>query len=123
MLQELGCGAAGEVVLWCCGELSVVDERGGAGLRKCVGNDIEQGVAFDLAVGAEAGCDAVEVGVVLAGVADELPCVCRREGVEELAKDGCIEVSCGGDTEGAAGGLDGAVAQVGVGVEVALQCA
>lgn len=51
-----------------------MDELGRDWLREAAGNFGEEGFAFNVAVLAEAGGDGIEAGVVVAGVADELPC-------------------------------------------------
>ena len=93
-------------------ELSVVDERRGAGLRKCLGEDKEEGIALDLAVGSEARGDVIEAGVVATRVADELPCAGGGEVREQLAEGGGVEVPGGGDAERAVGGLDRMFAEI-----------
>lgn len=103
-----------------CGDLSKVDERRRAKLRKGLGDDVEERAPLDIAMGAEAGCDAVEVGIVVTGVADELPCAFGKV-VEELAKDEGVEVTGGGDAEGTVGGEHRAVAEVGAGSEAVLK--
>ena len=59
------------------------------------GNFCEQGFALDVAVGAEAGGDAVEVGVVVAGVAAEFVGSCVGEGLEDFVERGGVEMAGG----------------------------
>ena len=85
---------------------AVMDERGGVWLRETCGDGREESAHLDVAVGAEACGDAVEVVIVVAGMADELEGAFGREGVEDLRESGGIEVAGGGDADGAVGGED-----------------
>ena len=64
----------------------------------------EEGVAFDVAMGAEAGGDAVEIAVVVAGMAAELEGSVGGHGVENLVEGLGVEVAGGGDADGSVGG-------------------
>lgn len=97
-----------------------MDERRGAGLRKCFGDDVEESCAFDLAMRPEAGGDAVKVGIVIAGVADELPIAIRKM-VEETAESERVELAGDGDAQGAIAGSDDVVLQIGVRHEGSLE--
>ena len=81
---------------------------------------VEQGGAFDVAGGAEAGGDGVEVAIVVAGMADELPGAAGH-GVEDCAERGGVEMAGGGDAECAVGGEDAAAANLRQGEEARLQ--
>ena len=76
------------------------------------GNLGEQGVAFDLAMGAEAGDDAVEVAVVVAGVADQLESSFGGHGLQDLAEGFAVEVAGGRDADGSVGGEDTSAANL-----------
>ncbi len=76
---------------------------------------------LDLALGAEAGVDLIEVGIDVARMADELPCAFGWEVLEELAEHGSVELAGSGYAEGAVGRGDEAVAEVGVDSEAALE--
>lgn len=87
-------------------KVAEVDEGGRVGLGESCGDGGEEGFAFDFAVGAEAGGGLGEVGVVVAGVADELEGAVVGEGIEELGEGGGGEVAGGGDADGACCGLN-----------------
>ena len=76
-------------------------------MRESLGDAGEQGVELDFAVLAEAGGGLGEVGVVVAGVGDELEGACGGEGVEEFGEGLGGEVAGGGDADRAIGGADG----------------
>ena len=56
-------------------------------------------------MGAQARGDGVEIGVVVAGVADELPCAVG-DGTQHGVQGGAVEVACGGDADCATRGED-----------------
>jgi len=74
-------------------------------------------------VGAEAGGDAVEVGVVVAGVAAEFVGSCVGEGLEDFVERGGVEVAGGGDSDGSVGGEDVGGAELRVGFELFVEAA
>ncbi len=63
--------------------------------------------------------DLIEVRVVIAGVADQLPCP-FGEVLEELGEGGRVEVAGRGDADGSVGGKDGTVGEGEVALEVTL---
>src|ERR1039458_120914 len=63
----------------------------------------EKGRAFDVTRSAKAGADAGEVGVVVAGMGDELPCA-GRQTLEQGTQGGSVEDAGAGHGDGAAGG-------------------
>ena len=67
-------------------EFPIVDELRGVWMQGNRGDLGEEGVAFDLAMGAEACGDAVEVAVIVAGMADEFEGSGRRECGEDLTE-------------------------------------
>jgi len=81
----------------------------------------EEGFTLNVAVGAEAGADAVEVGVVVAGMAADLVSPGGREGREELSEGGSIELAGGRDGDGAVGGEDAALVESEAGLEAGAQ--
>jgi hypothetical protein len=95
-------------------EVAVVYELGWGGLGEGAGDLGEEGCAFDVAVGAKAGGDAVEVGVVVAGMTAELVGAGGREGAEECGEGGRGELAGGRDGEGAVCGEDGVHADFGL---------
>jgi hypothetical protein len=72
---------------------------------------------LDLTVSAEASGDAIEVAIVVAGMTDELEDTVVGQGGENLGEGGGVEVSCGRDAEGPAGGTDDPVAELRVAFE------
>ncbi len=108
-------------------EVPEVDEFGGSLARgQEFGEFGLQGLPFNFTGSAEAGGDAVEIAVVVAGVADELEGAGGWEGVEELRQSGGSEVAGGGDGDGGVGGEHGAAeglgaAELRVGVEAAFE--
>jgi hypothetical protein len=64
----------------------------------------QQGVSLDVAMGAEAGGNAVEVAVVVAGVTDQFERAFRRQSVQDFVESFPIEVTGCGDADGAVGG-------------------
>ena len=65
-------------------EVSVIDETRRVWLREALRETGEEGVVLGFAVGAQAGDDLSEVGVVVAGVADELKGAVVGKRVEKL---------------------------------------
>lgn len=98
-----------------------MDECGRAGLRKCSGDDVEKGDPLDLAMIAKSGGDAGEVGIVVAGMADELPCAFFGQMLEEVGQGGHVEVSGSRDADSAVGGGDAAVSEIWIGGELAME--
>ena len=80
-----------------------------------------RGVALDVAMGAEAGGDAVEVAIVVAGMADELEGAFGWHGVEDFAEGFAVEAAGGGDADGSIGGEDMVVADLGLAFEACLE--
>jgi hypothetical protein len=83
----------------------------------------EQGVAFDVAMGAEAGGDAVEVSVVVAGMAAELEGALGGYGLQDFVESFAVEIAGGGDADGGVGGEDVLVVNLGLVFEVGLEAA
>lgn len=81
-------------------------------MREDAGEDGEEGIALDVAVGAEAGLDTVEVGIVVAGVAAELEDSFGGKRCEDGGEGGGVEIAGGGDADGPAGGVDVGVANL-----------
>jgi hypothetical protein len=92
-------------------KVTVTDEMRDGRFRRVWGEGDEESVEFGLAVGAEAGVDAVEVGVVVAGMGDELPSAFWH-GCEQRGEGFGVEVAGGGDTDGAVGGANEAAAEL-----------
>ena len=74
-------------------------------------------------MGAEAGGDAVEVAVVVAGVAAEFVGAGGWEGAQDFGESSGVELAGGGDGDGAVGGEDFCVADLRVGFEAGAQAA
>jgi len=101
-----------------------VDELGWVGESHSGGNAGEEGFALDLAMAAETGGDAVEVGVAVAGVADEFPDVVGvGEGFQDFGQRRLGEVAGGGDAEAASGGEDCSRGDLGLMLEGAFEAA
>jgi hypothetical protein len=82
----------------CCAEaveVTVMDEFGGVWLRQDGGDCGEESLHLDFAMGTQTSGDAVEVGVVVAGMADELEGAGLRKGREDLREGGWGEVAGG----------------------------
>ncbi len=73
---------------------------------------IKQGSSFDVSGSAQAGYNRVEVAIVVAGMADELPRTAGH-GAEDCAERNDVETAGGRDTERAVGGADGPTANLG----------
>jgi len=71
----------------------------------------EEGTEFGLAVGAEAGGDAVEVGIVVAGVGDKLPYTLRHSG-QNSGEGYLVEVAGRRDAQCAVRGADEAATEL-----------
>jgi len=82
-----------------------------------------QGVALDVAMGAEPSGDAVEVAVVVAGMAAELEDALGGHGVKDLVEGFAVEVAGGGDSDGSIGGEDVRFADLGLVFEMGFQAA
>ena len=83
----------------------------------------EQRLALDVAMGAEAGGDAVEVAVVVAGMAAEFEGALGGHGVKNLVEGFGVEVAGGGDADGSVGGEDVRVADLGLVFEAGFEAA
>jgi len=90
-------------------------------LREARGDGGEERLHLDLAVGAEACGDAVEVVVVIAGVANEFEGAFGWEGVEDLRERAGVEVAGSGDAYCALRGKHVPVADLKVAVKGGLQ--
>ena len=77
------------------GEVSVLDEAGCIRLREESGYLAEQGLALDVAVGAEACANAVEVGIAVSGVAAKFIGSCSGKGREDLCERGGVQLPGG----------------------------
>ena len=74
----------------------------------------EESVALDVAMGAKAGGDAVEVAVVVAGMAAEFEDALGGHGVKNLVEGFAVEVAGGRDADGSVGGEDVGFADLGL---------
>ena len=83
----------------------------------------EEGVTLDVAMGTEACGDAIEVAVVVSGMADELEGAFGRHGVKDLVEGLIVEVAGGGDADSAGGGEDVRVADLGLAFESSFETA
>ena len=113
------CRGNGRVLL--LRKIPVVDERGGVCAGEGLGNLAEQGLALDVAVGAQARGDAVQLAIVVAGMATELVGPSGRKRVQNLGEGCGVELAGGRDCNGAVGGEDVGVAQLGVRFEARAQ--
>jgi len=78
-----------------------VDEQGSVWAGENSRNLAEQGLALDVAVGAQARGDAVEVAVVVTGMAAELVGPSGRKRAQNLGEGCGVELAGGGDGDGA----------------------
>src|ERR1700730_14081779 len=106
-----------------CGEVPIVDELRGIWMQGECGDFSEQGVALDVAMGAEASGDAVEVAVVVAGMTAEFEGALGGHGMQDFVEGLAVEVAGGGDADGSVGGEDTAAANLGLGFEAGLETA
>src|ERR1700730_10373921 len=83
----------------------------------------EQGVALDVAMGAKASGDAVEVAVVVTGMTAELEGAVGWDGVKYFAEGLAVEVAGGGDADRSVGGEDVLVVNLGLVFEVGFEFA
>jgi len=90
-------------------------------LRKTSGDSGEKRLHLDLALSAKTCGDAVEVVVVVAGMADQLVGAFGWEGVEDLGEGGGVEVAGCGDAYSALCGEDLMIADVWLAIEGGLQ--
>ncbi len=91
--------------------LSIVDEFEVGKGADCPRNFLQESFALDVAGGAKTGGDGIERSVVIAGVADELPCAvghCLKDFMKRLG----VELAGGGDADGAVGGRDVTVTEL-----------
>src|SRR5258707_5257810 len=82
-----------------------------------------QGVALDVAMGAEASGDAVEVAVVVAGMAAEFEDALGGHGAKDLVEGFAVEVAGGRDADGSVGGEDVRFADLGLVFEMGFETA
>ena len=83
----------------------------------------EEGVAFDVAMGTEASGDAIEIAVVVAGMAAELEGAIGGHGIKDLVEGFAVEVAGGRDADGSVGGGDVGVADLGLVFKVIFEAA
>lgn len=108
---------------WFRDQVPIVDEFGGVWMQRYGRNLSEEGVALDVAMGAKAGGDAVEIAVVIAGMAAELEGSLRGHGVQDVVEGFVVEVAGGGDSDGSIGGEDLLAADLGLLFEPGLKVA
>src|SRR5206468_1999969 len=106
-----------------CAEVPIVDELRGIWMQGECGHFGVQGVALDVAMSAEASGDAVEVAVVVAGVAAEFEGALGGHGVKDLVEGFGVEIAGGGDADGSVGGEDVGVADLGLVLEAGFEAA
>jgi hypothetical protein len=101
-------------------KVPIVDEVWRIKMRGIQGEGLKEGEAFDFAGHSEAGADGVEVAVVVARMADKFPEAVGHGG-EDLVEDGGVELAGGRDADGAVGGQDFVVADLGEGSEAGFE--
>ena len=106
-----------------CTEVPIVDELRGVWMQGECGDFGEQGVALDVAMSAEPRGDAVEVAVVVAGMAAEFEGALGGHGVKDLVEGFAVEVASGGDADGSVGGEDVRFADLGLVFEMGFEAA
>ncbi len=104
-------------------EVPIVDELRSIWMQGECGHFGEKGVAFDVAMGTEASGDAIEIAVVVAGMAAEFEGAIGGHGVENLVEGLAVEVAGGGDADGSVGGGDVRAANLGLVFEVSFEAA
>jgi hypothetical protein len=92
-------------------------------MRRDCGYFGQEGCALDVAVGTEAGRDAVEVAVVVAGMAAELEGALCGHGVQYFVESFAVEVPSGGDADGSVSGENVTIADLGLAFERGLEAA
>ena len=110
-----------QTLMWT--EVPIVDELRGVWMQGECGDFGEQGAALDVAMGAEAGGDAVEVAVVVSGMAAEFEGALGGHGVKDLVEGFAVEVAGGRDADGSIGGEDVCVVDLGLAFEAGLEVA
>jgi hypothetical protein len=106
-----------------CVEVPIVDELRSVWMQSYCGQLGEEGGALDVAMGAKASGDAVEVAIVVPRMAAELEGALRRHGAEYLVESFAVEVTGGRDADGSIGGEDVRVADLGLLFEAGLEAA
>lgn len=91
---------------------------GGACCRDPLPQLLEEGFAFDITGVAKPRGDDVEIAVIIAGVADQLPGAFRQS-MQKSAQCRLVQVTCRGDTDGSVRRDDPALAQSGKPLEAA----
>lgn len=81
-----------------------MDEPGRIRLRKRGRHSGEKSLHLHFAMATEPGCNAVEVGIVIAGVTDKFEGSSSRHGVQDLGERCCIKIAGGRDSQGAVSG-------------------
>ena len=91
-----------------------MDELRGVWVQEEGRNFFEEGIPLDVAMGAEAGGDFIEAGVVVAGMAAEFKGSggVRWQGLENFAESAGVEVASGRDADRAVGGEDAVAAKL-----------
>lgn len=106
-----------------CAEVPIVDELGSIWMQSDCRNFGHEGGALDVAMAAEAGRDAVEIAIVVAGMAAKLEGSGRGYSVQNLAEGLAVEIAGSGDANGSVGGENLSVANLGLTLEGFLQLA
>lgn len=103
--------------------IAVVDELGWVGLGEDARDLCEERLALGVAVGAEAGGDAIEVAVVVSGVTAEFMGASGWKGSENQRQRGGVEFARSRDGDRAIGGADAALMELERGLEAWAQAA
>ena len=106
-----------------CAEVPIVDELWSIWMQGDCGQFGEQRIALDVAMGAEPSGDAVEVAVVVAGMAAEFEGALGGHGVKDLVEGFAVEVAGGRDADGSVGGEDVRFADLGLVFEMGFEAA
>ena len=104
-------------------EVSIVDELGRIWMQGDCWQFGEESVALDVAMGAEASGDAVEVAVVVAGMTAEFEDPLGGHGMKDLVEGFAVEVAGGRDADGSVGGEDVRFADLGLVFEMGFETA
>ena len=104
-------------------EVPIVDELGPIWMQGDCRHFGEQSIALDVAVGAEAGGDAVEVAVVVARMTAEFEGALGGHSVKDLVEGFAVEVAGGRDAYGSICSADMRVADLGLVFEIGFETA
>jgi hypothetical protein len=122
-LSSFGDELAGSVKNSRSSEVPVVDELRSIWMQGDCRHLGEKGAAFDVAMSTEPGGNAVEIAVVVAGMAAEFEGSIGGYGVEDLVEGFAVEVAGSRDADGSVGGGDVRATDLGLMFKVSFETA